>query len=83
MIEFGLPVILAVVSGLGAITTRLHNRIHELDRRLDHTELRIAENYISKTEFSSALERVEQHMVRIENKLDRLANCDRNYDRNH
>ena len=78
MIEFGLPVILAVVSGLGAITTRLHNRIHELDRRLDHTELRIAENYISKTEFSAALERVEQHMVRIENKLDRLANCDRN-----
>ena len=77
MIEFGLPVILAVVSGLGAITTRLHNRIHELDRRLDHTELRIAENYISKTEFSAVLERVEQHMVRIENKLDRLANCDR------
>ena len=76
MIEFGLPVILAVVSGLGAVTTRLHNRIHELDRRLDQTELRVAENYISKTEFSSALERVEQHMVRIENKLDRLANCD-------
>ena len=76
MIEFGLPVIIAVVSGLGAITTRLHNRIHELDRRLDHTELRIAENYLSKAEFSSALERVEQHMVRIENKLDRLANCD-------
>ena len=77
MVEFGLPVILAVVSGLGAVTTRLHNRIHELDRRLDHTELRIAENYLSKAEFSVALERVEQHMVRIENKLDRLANCDR------
>ena len=43
---------------------------------MDHTELRIAENYISKTEFSSALERVEQHLVRLENKLDRLANCD-------
>ena len=78
MVEFGLPVILAVVSGLGAVTTRLHNRIHELDRRLDQTELRIAENYLSKAEFASALERVEQHMVRIENKLDRLANCDRN-----
>ena len=77
MVEFGLPVILAVVSGLGAITTRLHNRIHELDRRLDQTELRIAENYLTKSEFSGALERVEQHMVRIENKLDRLANCDR------
>ena len=72
MIEFGLPVILAVVSGLGAITTRLHNRIHELDRRLDHTELRIAENYLTKSEFSVVLTRVEQHMIRIENKLDNL-----------
>lgn len=76
MIEFGLPLVLAAVTGLSAITTRMHNRIHELDRRLDQTELRIAENYLSKAEFSAALERVEQHMVRIENKLDRLANCD-------
>ena len=30
MLEIGLPVILAAVSGLGAVTTRLHNRIHEL-----------------------------------------------------
>ena len=76
MIEFGLPLVLAAVTGLSAITTRMHNRIHELDRRLDQTELRIAENYLSKAEFAAALERVEQHMVRIENKLDRLANCD-------
>ena len=73
MLEFGLPAVIAVVSGLGAVTTRLHNRIHELDRRLDQTELRIAENYLSKAEFSAALERVEQHMIRIENKLDSLA----------
>ena len=72
MIEFGLPVILAVVSGLGAITTRLHNRIHELDRRVDGVELRMAENYLTKTEFSMTLERVESHMLRIENKLDKL-----------
>ena len=55
MLEFGLPAVIAVVSGLGAVTTRLHNRIHELDRRLDQTELRIAENYLSKAEFSAAL----------------------------
>ena len=73
MLELGLPIVIAVVSGLGAVTTRLHNRIHELDRRLDHTELRIAENYLSKAEFSAALERVEQHMIRIETKLDTLA----------
>ena len=76
MIEFGLPIVIAAVTGLSAITTRLHNRIHELDRRVDGVELRMAEKYLSKEEFASALERVEQHMVRIENKLDRLANCD-------
>ena len=73
MLELGLPIVIAVVSGLGAVTTRLHNRIYELDRRLDNTELRIAENYLSKAEFSAALERVEQHMIRIETKLDTLA----------
>ena len=76
MIEFGLPIVIAAVTGLSAITTRLHNRIHELDRRVDGVELRMAEKYLSKEDFASALERVEQHMVRIENKLDRLANCD-------
>ena len=80
MVEFGLPgLILAAVTGLSAVTTRLNNRIHELDRRVDAFELRIAENYLSKPEFSAALDRVEQHMVRIENKLDRLANCDKSY----
>ena len=73
MVEFGLPgLILAAVTGLSAITTRLNARIHELDRRVDNFELRVAENYLSKSEFSVALERVESHMIRIENKLDNL-----------
>ena len=75
MIEAG-AIAAALISLFGAISSRLHNRIHDLDRHVDAFELRIAENYLTKTEFSSALERVEQHMVRIENKLDRLANCD-------
>ena len=33
MIDVRIGLIIAAVSGLGAITTRLHNRIHELDRR--------------------------------------------------
>ena len=44
----------------------------DLDKRIDGIELRVAQDYLSKAEFSAALERVEQHMVRIENKLDRL-----------
>ena len=72
MIEFGLPLVIAAVTGLSAVSTRLHNRIHELDRRVDGVELKIAEDYISKTDFERTLERVESHMVRIETKLDKL-----------
>ena len=72
MLEFGLPLILAAVTGLSAITTRLHNRIHELDRRIDGVELKIAEDYLTKNDFEKTLERVESHMVRIETKLDKL-----------
>ena len=35
---------------------------------------RVAESYVPKTELSTALDRVEGHMVRIENKLDALIN---------
>jgi len=74
MIEAGISVAVAVVSGVGILFTRVNTRIHDLDKRIDVFELRIAENYVPKTELSSALERVEQHMVRIENKLDSLVN---------
>ena len=74
MIEAGISIAVAVVSGVGILFTRVNSRIHELDRRIDTFELRIAENYVPKTELSQALERVEQHMVRIENKLDSLVN---------
>ena len=72
MIEAG-AIAAALISLFGAVSTRLHNRIHDLDRRVDAFELRIAENYLTKSEFSVVLTRVEQHMIRIENKLDKLA----------
>ena len=71
MIEAG-AIAAALISLFGAVSTRLHNRIHDLDRRVDAFELRIAENYLTKSEFSVVLTRVEQHMIRIENKLDKL-----------
>ena len=74
MIEAAISVGVAVVSGVGILFTRVNNRIHDLDKRIDVFELRIAENYVPKAELSTALERVEQHMIRIENKLDSLVN---------
>ena len=70
--ETGAAVLIAVITGLGAVTTRLHKRIDDLDSRVDKHELRVAESYISKSDFSAAIDRMEMHMVRIENKLDNL-----------
>ena len=72
MLEVIVPVGVALATGFSILITRIHSRVHELDRRVDGVELRVAEDYISKNEFASALERVEGHMVRIENKLDRI-----------
>ena len=73
MLEVLIPVGVALSTGFSVLIKNLHSRIGELDSRLDTVELRMATDYLSKSEFSRALERVEAHMVRIENKLDKLA----------
>lgn len=72
MIDAVAATVIAALSGLGFVTQKLHNRISELDRRLDGVELRIAENYVTKTDLNEMVERVEMHMLRIENKLDKI-----------
>ena len=74
MIEAGITLGVAIVSGVGILFTRVNQRVHDLDKRIDVFELRVAESYVPKSELSSALDRVEGHMVRIENKLDALIN---------
>jgi glutathionyl-hydroquinone reductase len=77
--EAAVSAVVAVIAGLAAVTNRLHNRINlvhsritDLDRRVDGVELRIATNYVDKGEFKAGLQRMEDHMVRIENKLDQI-----------
>tara|TARA_R100001463_G_scaffold127620_1_gene185791 strand:- start:105 stop:332 length:228 start_codon:yes stop_codon:yes gene_type:complete len=72
MIETVVPIAVAMATGFSVLITRIHSRVHELDRRVDGVELRVAEDYLTKQEFSQVLERVETHMVRIENKLDKI-----------
>ena len=72
MIEIGVSITIAAVSGLGVLFGRVNARVSDLDKRIDGFELRVAERYVTKSDFQSTLERVEAHMVRIENKLDRL-----------
>ena len=70
--EAAVTVLIAAFSGLGVLHGRLNSRIHELDRRLDGIEVKVAEKYVTKVDMSEMLDRVENHMVRIENKLDNL-----------
>ena len=73
MLEAGVALAIATVTGVAAITNRLHTRMSELDKRLDRAELRVAEQYVSKSDLNEMLERFERHMIRIENKLDKIS----------
>ena len=73
MFESVVPIALAAATGFSVLISRLHSRVSDLDTRIDKFELRVAECYVSKESFQSALERVESHMIRIENKIDKLS----------
>ena len=67
MIEAAVTLAIAAVTGMGVLTSRLNTRINAV-------ELRVAEKYIPREEVSLILTRFEDHMIRIENKLDNLIN---------
>ena len=71
--------VIAIVAGGATLNNRLHNRINNvhdrisgLDRRIDAIELGVATDYVSKADLSVMVQRMEDHMVRIENKLDQI-----------
>jgi len=72
MLEILVPVCIAGATGFSVLISRVHNRVERLDHRIDAFELRVAERYVSKSDLSEALERFETHMLRIENKLDKI-----------
>ena len=74
MLEAGIPVVIGLVTGGGFLFSRIYNRMHDLDRRIDRVELRVAEAYVSKQDFNTALSKMEGHLIRIEEKMDALVN---------
>ena len=69
MLEAAVTLALAAATGLGVMSARLNTRINSI-------ELRVAEKYIPREEVSLILTRFEDHMVRIESKLDNLISKD-------
>lgn len=79
MLEALVSLSIAAIAAGAALNNRLHQRINNvhdrisgLDRRIDAVELGVAQDYVSKTDLNSMMDRMEDHMVRIENKLDQI-----------
>ena len=72
MLEQAIPAVIAIVTGTGVLFSRVNHRVTMLDQRVDRLELKLVESFTTKTEFSAAMVRMEEHMIRIEDKLDKL-----------
>ena len=74
-----MSVAIAAVAAGAALNNRLHQRVNNvhdrisgLDRRIDAIELGVAQDYVSKADLSVMTKRMEDHMIRIETKLDQI-----------
>ena len=64
--------IIAVVAGGYTVIQAAHRRISHVDTRLDRMELSLARDYVPRSEFVASQAKLEEHMIRIETKLDRM-----------
>ena len=67
-----ISLVIGVSGGVLAINSRSTSRMDQIDKRIDGVELRLAEKYVPRQELANALQKMEDHMVRIEGKLDKL-----------
>lgn len=72
MIESIVSATVAVITGGFILTSKISSKIDDLDKRIDSVELSMARDYVTKDDFAKTLERVEGHMIRIEEKLDEI-----------
>ena len=70
MVEAVVTAGLAVIAGGYSVVTALHRRVTTVDTRLDRIELSMAKDYITRSEYAADLNKLEDHMIRIEKKLD-------------
>ena len=73
MVEATVAISIASLTALAALFSRANTRISDMDSRIDRIEVRVAEKYVPRGELTAALDRMEAHMIRIENKLDQVS----------
>lgn len=64
--------VIGISGGVFAVNARSNTRIDTIDKRIDGLEIRLAEKYVPRQELANALAKMEDHMIRIENKLDQI-----------
>ena len=74
MIESVVPAVIALVTGTAVLFNRVNHRVTLLDSKVDKLELKVVETYTPKQEFTAAMLRMEDHLIRIEDKMDQLVN---------
>ena len=72
MIEAVVSATVAALAAGAALTNRINNRINDIDQRLDTFDLRVATQYDTKQDFETEMQKMEDHMFRIETKLDQM-----------
>ena len=74
MVEAIIPAVIAIVTGTAVLFNKVNHRVTILDTRVDKLELKLVETYTPKQEFAAAMLRMEDHLIRIEDKMDVLVN---------
>ena len=72
MVEPIVAGVIAVIAGGYTVVQGAHRRISHVDTRLDGIELSLARDYVPRSEFVASQAKLEEHMIRIETKLDRM-----------
>ena len=73
MITGAISLVLGIGGGVMTLNNKSTSRMDAIDKRIDGIELRFAEKYVPRQELANALQKMEDHMIRIENKLDQIA----------
>ena len=72
MIEAFIPALVALTTGVAVLFNKVNHRVTVLDNKVDKLELKLVESFTTKADFANAMERMEQHLIRIEDKMDKL-----------
>lgn len=70
MVEAAVTAGIAAIAGCWSIMQGVHRRVNSLDSRVDRVELELARDYVTHANYQADQQKLEEHMIRIENKLD-------------